>query len=134
MKRETNRHKYQKKIRAWAKENKELIFDTLGRKCAKCPEIDINNLEIHHKEYKEGIEYVEVLCYKCHDEFHAKELRLRLMSMMKSNAERSRDEFGAITIQDYIDGLNRQIKKMEKEGIYIIENLKIDGLPKEKIF
>lgn len=134
MKRQTNRHKFQRKIRLWAKENKEMIFDTLGRKCAKCGDTEINNLEIHHKKYEEGIEHLEVLCFKCHDEFHAKELKLRLMSMMKKNAEKSRDKYGAITIEDYIEGLAQQIKKMEEDGIYIIDNLRIDGLPKEKVF
>lgn len=133
MKRRTNRHKFQRKIRLWAKENKEMIFNTLGRKCAKCGDKEMCNLEIHHKKYEEGIEHLEVLCFKCHDEFHTKELRLRLMVMMKKNAEKSRDKYRTVTIEDYIKGLSTQIKNMEEEGIYIIDDLIIDGLPKEKI-
>jgi|26BtaG_2_1085354.scaffolds.fasta_scaffold00225_23 hypothetical protein len=43
------------------------------------------------------------------------------------------DEYGAKTLQDYIDGLEKEILKMKKEGIYVIDNLKMDGLPREEV-
>ena len=61
------------------KGKRELVLDTLGKKCKKC--CTHKNLQVHHKTYDrifhECIEDFEVLCFKCHVIYHGSESDIR---------------------------------------------------------
>jgi len=66
-------------VRKWAKSHKAEIFAAHGQQCEKCGEHSLSKLTFHHKEYKIGVEYVQVLCNKCHRAFHDLELRKKML-------------------------------------------------------
>ena len=123
--------KKQRNIRQWAKEHRKEIFDAFGHKCAICNKK--KDIEIHHKEYKVGIEYLQLLCRKHHSEFHRKEFRLRLLDIMKRQAIKSKEKNNTETIDQYIMDLEIEIQKLKSKGIYIIPNVITGGLPKEDL-
>ena len=58
------KHQWKHKFRRWAWDNREKVFDALGRKCKTCGIID--NLEIHHVNYTYDFDDMKVLCKSCH--------------------------------------------------------------------
>lgn len=120
----TNRRKEQRRIRRWAKDHQEEIYEALGRFCneEKCKTTD--DLTIHHKEYKKGLKYVEILCNKCHRSFHDKEMKKKLLIICMK-------EINSFNESDKISDLKIWLqKKIDDIKVDIIPNLKIDGLPK----
>lgn len=117
----TSKHKLHREIRKWADRNREEILERFENKCVKCGAT--GKLTIHHKEYKEGFEFVEVLCGKCHREFHRRETRKKLLLIILKDIERYecstllgdyygdvKERFDAIEINivpdtEFIDGL-----------------------------
>lgn len=132
MKKRNSVQAYQREVRRWAKQHKLEIFEHHGKSCKKCGWLNERDLEIHHKEYKIGIDYVEVLCHRCHDEFHKQEFRLKLMGLMLKNAEKSKNKFKVTTMEEYINNLNKEIQRFKDDGIYVVSNARIDGFPKSK--
>jgi len=56
--------------RRWGQYHREELFKLIDYKCQVCGEL--NNLEIHHKQYTNNLEDLAVLCKKCHMKIHRK--------------------------------------------------------------
>lgn len=130
MKKDTLLKKTQKHVRRWGVKHKDMIFRELGQQCFYCGQNNVDKLEIHHKEYKIGTEYVEILCQKCHHEFHRKEFLKRLLMIMKKNAQKSSEKYGIKTLDEYIKNLDKEINKIK---VNIIPNVPLNGFPKENL-
>ena len=116
-----NKHRRHAQVRKWANKRREEIFNMFNNKCNNCPAT--TELTIHHKEYKIGYEFVEVLCNKCHRKFHKKELKKKLIlyfiNELKKYNKKDSVEFVINRLQKQFDNILVQI---------IPETYKIDGL------
>ena len=115
------RKKIQRTVKRWATRNKEKVYDELGRFCNECKTSE--DLSIHHKEYREGIKYLEVLCQKCHRDFHDKEMRKRLLIECLNEVKK----FKGYSVKDLKEWLK---EKIDAIPVKVIPNLKIDGFEK----
>lgn len=112
----------QRQIRNWAKKHKEEVYDVLGRVCNKCGTAD--DLTIHHKEYEVGLEFLEILCQKCHRKFHDKETKKRLLML-------TMDEIKKFSKSDSIMDLEKWLQeRINNIKVKIIPNIKMDGFEK----
>ena len=115
------RHKTQRTIKRWAERHKEEIYDKLGRVCNKCRVTE--DLSIHHKEYKKDLKYLEILCQKCHRDFHEKETRKRLLIYCLEEVKK----FKGYSVKDLKEWLR---EKRDAIPVKIIPNIKMDGFEK----
>ena len=114
--------KFQRRVRNWGRKNRAKIYNALGEFCNKCKATD--DLTIHHNEYQIGLEFVEVLCHRCHKSFHVKETRKRLLTCVLEEVE----EFDK---GDSIEELKIWlIEKINKIPVKLIPHIKFDGFPK----
>lgn len=116
-----SRHKRHENIRKWAKKHSEEIYDLYECKCHNCG--TINHLTIHHKQYKIGLQYVELLCNDCHREFHRKELKKKLLIIYLKETEKYPEY---LNLQEFKEILTAKIDSIRVD---IIEDTPIDGLP-----
>lgn len=118
--RKTERNRKHKQVRQWASKHKEQIYQNGDNKCVECKTSE--DLTIHHKQYIVGYEFVELRCNKCHRNFHRRELRKRLLTVMLHDAKKYKD---FVTLELYIKDLEHRIKQIPVE---MIEGLDIEGL------
>lgn len=123
----TKRWKVQREIRRWANKHSEEVYEALGRICnnQKCRATD--DLTIHHKEYKKGIEYLEILCNRCHKKFHKQETAKRLLIYAMEEIEEFQNLHDTDSIVKLKEWLNDKINKIPVD---IIPDLQMDGFPK----
>jgi hypothetical protein len=112
------------KIRKWAKAHKEEIYAKYGKQCQKCGEHNISKLTFHHKQYIIGLEYIEVLCNKCHREFHDLELRKKMLIFILHDFK-SNNVSNDTTVGQYKKELWERINKIPIE---IASGLGFQGL------
>ena len=113
-----SRQREQRSIRRWAKKHLEEIYRKLGQQCYDCGTRE--SLTIHHKQYKIGYEFVEILCDKCHKKFHRFETQKRMLTIFLSDIEEFEGD-----IEKYKDNLRERIEEIKVD---LIEGLIIDGL------
>lgn len=95
---------------------REEAFNIHGKFCRKCS--SVKNLEINHKNYRniydENVkEDLEVLCKKCHREYHGikgykKETKFQRKKRLK---KRRVNEGYAMTMDEYREKVNKSIHK-----------------------
>ena len=119
------RWKVQRNIRKWANKNSEKVYDTLGRFCNKCKTTE--SLSIHHKEYKPGIEFLEILCQRCHRNFHNLETKKRLLICTLDEIELFQEIKTTDSLEKFREWL---IRKIDAIPVKVIPDLEIDGFEK----
>ncbi|KKN69642.1 hypothetical protein LCGC14_0439450 [marine sediment metagenome] len=114
--------KLQRNVRNWARRHQEQVYEALGRFCKDCKATD--DLTIHHKEYKTGLEFLEVLCNRCHRSFHEKETRKRLLTYVLEEVEKFEKSDSVEDLKLWL------IEKINKIPVKIIPNIILDGFEK----
>jgi len=106
-------------IRKWARKHQEEVYNKLGRKCAKCG--SVTQLTIHHKQYEKDINCLEILCSKCHREFHKLELKKRILCMLVDKICDS----DRTNLKEFKEDL---IKEIDDIPVEFIKGIRLDGI------
>lgn len=118
----TSRQKWRNEVRRWALDKKEEIYNNFDNKCHICKLP--HHLTIHHLEYKKEIKCVQVLCSKCHREYHNKELLKKLLLFILEDLKRYDDN---TKIMEYKRDLQKRAESIEVNVLLDLKEL--DGLP-----